>query len=368
MASTLSSSLTSFAELFEKCLDCRQVSNAECTTNASVDRGRCLFSLFTEFQRHGSIWYPDGNVILVSESRMFRVHKSILETHSPVFGKLIQIPPKSIGKDYFDDCPMIYVPESISDLTLFLEIIYNRSPRYEKSSIPPKPQGSKSLCRFSEDPSVPLTHVAICLNLGTKYQTEVVLQEAIRILRAECPSSNRGLNALRYRETPLIQESDKPGEKYISILNLARRYGLKLIMPWCLYMCIQLPVETLIRGIITPGGERERLSEEDLVLCFKGKEELACASMAVAERFRCDGVVCGEAHCQKEMEEWEKRRVFSEMKPEFFRPDPLGFNEVLYPMDHYNFCRACRTNIDSIRKHQQQDIFKYLPNTLGLWQ
>lgn len=42
---------------------------------------------------------------------------------------MVEIPPNTIGMDYFDGCPMVHVYDSVSDLTLFLETIYNQSPK-----------------------------------------------------------------------------------------------------------------------------------------------------------------------------------------------------------------------------------------------
>jgi len=42
-------------------------------------------------EHHGVLWFPDGNVVLATDSLLFRVHKSVLSLHSSVFKDMFDI-------------------------------------------------------------------------------------------------------------------------------------------------------------------------------------------------------------------------------------------------------------------------------------
>lgn len=216
------------------------------------------------------------------------------------------------------------------------------------------------------DKAATLEQIAAWLQVGQRYEIHWLSGESIRRLEVECPSYYPGVENLRSREQPVIQNIGQSGEKYIVILNLLRKQDLNDLVPWCLYMCAQLPVETLVGGVDCPDSRKERLSEQDLVTCLKGKQGLIHAAMAVADEFRSDGVNCDSPHCQKEMEKWERKRVFSEMKETFFQPDPLGSRNFFFPVEQLDFCKSCQKNIDYIREKQQQEIFSSLSAYFGL--
>ncbi len=41
---------------------------------------------------HNFLWYPDGNVVLATDSFLFKVHKSLLSQHSSVFRDMFELP------------------------------------------------------------------------------------------------------------------------------------------------------------------------------------------------------------------------------------------------------------------------------------
>lgn len=41
---------------------------------------------------HNFLWFPDGNVILATDSYLFKVHKSLLSLHSSVFKDMFELP------------------------------------------------------------------------------------------------------------------------------------------------------------------------------------------------------------------------------------------------------------------------------------
>ncbi len=41
---------------------------------------------------HESLWFPDGNVVLATDSFLFKVHKSFLSSYSSVFRDMFELP------------------------------------------------------------------------------------------------------------------------------------------------------------------------------------------------------------------------------------------------------------------------------------
>ena len=54
------------------------------------------------FERVHSLWFEDGNVVIVAEESGFRVHKGILSRHSAVFVKVLEHP-SSVDSDALVD-------------------------------------------------------------------------------------------------------------------------------------------------------------------------------------------------------------------------------------------------------------------------
>lgn len=76
----------------------------------------------------GEPWFSDGNIILQAETTLFKVHRSILATSSPVFAGMFSIPQppidKTITQDDSDACPVFAVAESAEEWRIVLEVLF----------------------------------------------------------------------------------------------------------------------------------------------------------------------------------------------------------------------------------------------------
>jgi hypothetical protein len=78
------------------------------------------------------LWFDDGNIIIRtvhSDDRAhiaFKVHKSILVTHSNVFRDLFDGPQVAfdVASDRYDGLPVIQLPDPPSEVNSFLKALY----------------------------------------------------------------------------------------------------------------------------------------------------------------------------------------------------------------------------------------------------
>ena len=79
--------------------------------------------------RSAKFWFDDGSVVLQVENTQFRVHRSILASHSTVFEDLFQVPqPESDKSDWVDGCPIVSMSgDTTKDWEHILSFIYNPS-------------------------------------------------------------------------------------------------------------------------------------------------------------------------------------------------------------------------------------------------
>lgn len=103
-----------------------------------------------DFQKHETLYLSDGNICLTSalpddsnsdssepETRdrelkhrlVFRIHKSVLAIHSPVFSDMLALsvdPIKTGSLDAeYDGAPLVFMPDSTQDLEALLAAIYH---------------------------------------------------------------------------------------------------------------------------------------------------------------------------------------------------------------------------------------------------
>ena len=88
-----------------------------------------------EVETHESLdlWFDDGNIIIrtvLSDNRTYiayKVHKSILVTHSNVFRDLFDGPQVAfdVASDRYDGLPVIQLPDPPSEVNSFLKALYS---------------------------------------------------------------------------------------------------------------------------------------------------------------------------------------------------------------------------------------------------
>ena len=73
--------------------------------------------------RSSKFWFEDGNVVLQAENTQFRLHRSILSMHCPIFRDMFACSLPENGPTV-DGCPLIHFSETLEDVKNFVKILY----------------------------------------------------------------------------------------------------------------------------------------------------------------------------------------------------------------------------------------------------
>ena len=77
-------------------------------------------------QHSPEVWFDDGNVVLQTESMVFRVHRGLLSAQSPVLQEHLTSLFEHTLPTRHDGCPVLSLNDSSIDLTHFLKALTDR--------------------------------------------------------------------------------------------------------------------------------------------------------------------------------------------------------------------------------------------------
>ena len=75
--------------------------------------------------RHPDLWMDDGSIVIQAENSQFRIHRTTLSRHSPVFRDMFSIPQPTDSDDTVDGCPIVRLSDSAEDVTHLLAALYD---------------------------------------------------------------------------------------------------------------------------------------------------------------------------------------------------------------------------------------------------
>jgi len=141
-------------------------------------------------ERHNVLWFPDGNVVLATDSLLFRVHKSFLSLHSSIFKDMFDLPHVSAGdsggsdgvrnmrnatamaRDEYEGLPLVsLVGDKGEEVAHLLRAVYDRG--YYKC----------------DDDETSLDVVTALLLLSTKYDFATIRGEVIKHIARHYPTT-----------------------------------------------------------------------------------------------------------------------------------------------------------------------------------
>ena len=76
------------------------------------------------WEKDKDLWFDDGNIVLVTGARGFRVYRGILTRASVVFQDLFKLP-QPAHAETFEGCPVVRLHDSAKDMSRLFTILYN---------------------------------------------------------------------------------------------------------------------------------------------------------------------------------------------------------------------------------------------------
>ncbi|KAI0789974.1 hypothetical protein C8Q75DRAFT_806624 [Abortiporus biennis] len=288
-------------------------------------------TLHTEISRSGDFWLDDGNIVLVAEHTSYKVHRSFLARHSPVFKDILSLPQTgNVGEAQIEGCSVVQLSDSADNIHITLSMLYDSDHQYMSPSI-----------------TLPFKTVAAMPTVGMKYQIDKLSQEAIRRLKICFP-------------TEFAKFADY--NEAIEVVRLASMFDIPAILPAAYYTCAHLSVEELFSAVDT-----QRWTMSMLQTCIKGQSELRqrdLAQLNVLFRREVSLSCSSENHCRGGMVELLKKlqetRSLSGM--EALVPASRWFKDLSAGL----VCNACAATCMSAYEDARRETWNGLGGMFGV--
>ncbi|CAL1717213.1 unnamed protein product [Somion occarium] len=211
--------------------------------------------------RHHDFWFDDGNIVILAEDTVFRLHRGVLARHSEVFRDMFGLA-QPLNEHLIDELPVVEVLDTSEDFTILLSVLYD---------------GDLRRILGAREP-LPFPTVSAFLRLGFKYHIAVIREEAIYRLGLCFPTTLEDYDPdiFMQREMPDVRRIKRgwlpialKRSDAIEVVNLAHSFDLDNLLPSAYYVCAQLPTFKLCYAV-----EENRLDTLDLIRIFDGHKEL----------------------------------------------------------------------------------------------
>lgn len=223
----------------------------------------------THEKRHDDLWRHDGNLVLKAGSTVYRLHSSFLEKYSPVFARILSLPPLEL----FDDWPVVRLDDDELSFTVFLRALM-RPDTYPAPPATPSRAASMAILR-----------------LATKYDVRHLRIRALHHLNVLFPT------------TPLFKGWRDLGVRaatFPNILAYARECNAPFLAPACAYNLVcamRSPAELAAATAALPAEDRARLMRVFAELAVAHNHVSACVFDLPSEQGRTRGRCVGGTGC-----------------------------------------------------------------------
>ncbi|EMD33036.1 hypothetical protein CERSUDRAFT_99052 [Gelatoporia subvermispora B] len=166
-----------------------------------------------------SLWFDDGNVILVAEDAAFRVYRGLLSTRSTVFHDLFEVP-QPPDAESFQGCPVVRLHDRSADLHCLLRALFGTM--------------------FPEVEQPEFRKIAPLVRLCHQYDVTNLLQLTSKLLTTMFPATLANLEKMQTAYT----QSDA-----MEAVNIFRLIGEQSVLPAAFYLCCQDPAQPPTKDI-----------------------------------------------------------------------------------------------------------------------
>ncbi|KAF9444700.1 hypothetical protein P691DRAFT_806963 [Macrolepiota fuliginosa MF-IS2] len=292
--------------------------------------------------KRDDIWYEDGNIILQTDTALFRVYSGLLAARSSVFKDMLAFPPPPEGNLTLDGCPVVRLYDSTEDVRCFLNAIFDSG-------------------YFEPPPS----HTQLCivsgvLRLSTKYDVQFLRRRALQHLAVTFPST---LEAWHQRDkTRTIPPVDNTP---FAALQVAREFDLPWIVPSIMYCISSHPLIKSLEGTEW-AGKKLRFSCDDQRVALLGREKLLMLQNRYSVSLSQPPPESSEDKCTGEGKCASTRQKVPEIITGWTVACYLDFyREHEYLIDH-GFCKNCHVAFTRRQQLLSEEMWSALPFIFGL--
>ncbi|KAJ7643416.1 hypothetical protein DFH06DRAFT_1097138 [Mycena polygramma] len=193
-----------------------------------------------EPRRVEELWFPDGTLVLTTETALFRVYGGLLAKESPIFHDMLQMP-QPTERPTLDNCPVVDLPDNGRDVEFFLKALFDY-----KFFLPlPNPTNFDVLTSV--------------LRLSKKYDVGPLHKRALAHLASGFPLVKTGYPPSSSWET---------AGQHIRAVVFAREMQLDWILPLAFYRVCLHSVDKIMNGVDVD-GVRIELNPKDKRACLE---------------------------------------------------------------------------------------------------
>ncbi|KAJ7141199.1 hypothetical protein C8R44DRAFT_658848 [Mycena epipterygia] len=284
--------------------------------------------------RYQDFWFHDGSIVLLVGPLMFRVHQTVLSTHSEVFAGLFilpQPPAGTKGQDMIEGCHVVQLHDNFEDFVSLLKGIYHPS---HFDTLP-------------EELGEMLSWISGMLRLSTKYMIVSLRQRCIAILKGRFPTTFPDYNAMVSNPHRKHYKSDD----VMRVVRLAQECNLQEILPYAYYCVARMGLTRIVTDAAAD------ISWKEKAICLVGRERLRWAEMSLSHSFlfafqpapSCTTPQCGLARGPQK--EW---RVLEAARS----PNPL---KLYVRWQTLNVCGECITHAQTQHQAGREEVWQHLP-------
>jgi len=279
-------------------------------------------------------WFHDGSIVLLVGSLMFRVHQTVLSTHSEVFAGLFivpQPPSGTKGQETIEGCHVVQLHDNQDDFRDLLKGIYHP-------------------CHFDSLPDElgdVITWLSGILRLSTKYMIVSLRQRCIAILKTRFPTNFAEYNTMVANPHRKHYKSDD----VMRVVRLVDECGVREILPYAYYCVARMGLTRIATEAPTD------ISWKEKALCLIGRERLRWAEMSLSHSFlfafrpapQCETPQCALGRGpQKEWRVLEAARA----------PNPL---KLWVRWQAMNVCGECVAHAQAQHQAGREEVWQHLP-------